>query len=111
MPSIHRRMLLLSAAALSLPSHAADAFDFQGMEKRCGGKLGVSIVDTASGRHFGWRQDERFPFCSSFKAPLAAFVLWQADQVRCGSRIPWPMVKPTCCPMRLSRASMQAGVS
>jgi len=49
------------------------------LERRAGGRLGVAVRDTASGRGFGWRQDERFAHCSSFKLSLAAMVLAQID--------------------------------
>ncbi len=50
------------------------------IERQSGGKLGVFAVDTGSGRTLAWRADQRFPFCSSFKAPLAAFVLSKVDR-------------------------------
>jgi beta-lactamase class A len=50
------------------------------IERQSGGKLGVFAIDTATGRTLAWRADQRFPFCSSFKAPLAAFVLSKVDR-------------------------------
>jgi beta-lactamase class A len=38
------------------------------------------VIDTASGRRFGHRQDERFPMCSTFKVLLAAAVLARVDR-------------------------------
>ena len=49
------------------------------LERQAGGRLGVMVRDTASGRGFGWRQDERFAHCSTFKLSLAAMVLAQID--------------------------------
>jgi beta-lactamase class A len=49
---------------------------------KSGGKLGVCIFDTHSGLHVGHRIDERFGLCSSFKLPLAAVVLNEADHDR-----------------------------
>lgn len=52
------------------------------VEKKVGGRLGVCILDTASGRHVGQHLDERFAMCSTFKLPLAAMVLREADAGR-----------------------------
>ncbi|BAI73789.1 beta-lactamase (plasmid) [Azospirillum sp. B510] len=50
------------------------------LEERSGGRLGVAVLDTATGRLRGWRGDERFPMCSTFKFLLAAAVLKSVDQ-------------------------------
>ncbi|WP_186248848.1 MULTISPECIES: class A beta-lactamase, partial [unclassified Burkholderia] len=42
------------------------------------GRLGVCAIDTASGRRAEHRVNERFPFCSTFKAMLSAAVLAQS---------------------------------
>jgi beta-lactamase class A len=82
----NRRRLLAAAPALAVVGRAAAAApdiappNFAAIERASGGKLGVFVIDTGSGRTFGWRADERFPFCSSFKALLAAFVLSKVDQ-------------------------------
>ena len=74
--------MLVAAPLLAAPAftRAASAPDFAAIERACGGKLGVLVIDTGSGATLGWRADSRFPFCSSFKAPLAAFVLWKVDR-------------------------------
>ncbi|MDH5824596.1 class A beta-lactamase [Luteimonas sp. RD2P54] len=56
----------------------AQALD--GLERDSGGRLGVAILDSGSGRRFGRRADERFPMCSTFKLLLAAAVLRRVDQ-------------------------------
>lgn len=43
-----------------------------------GGRLGVAVLDTATGHVDGHRVDERFAMCSTFKLPLAALVLEDA---------------------------------
>lgn len=53
---------------------------FVEIEVRCGGRLGVGILDTQSGRTAGYRGDERFPMCSTHKALSAAAVLAQVDR-------------------------------
>ena len=52
------------------------------LERQAGGRLGVMVRDTATGRGFGWRQDERFAQCSTFKLSLAALVLAEIDAGR-----------------------------
>lgn len=50
------------------------------LERRNGGRLGVSALDTRNGRQVGHRADERFPLCSTFKFLAAAFVLARVDR-------------------------------
>lgn len=45
------------------------------LEARSGGRLGVQVRDSGSGLGFGWRADEAFALCSTFKLSLAALVL------------------------------------
>jgi beta-lactamase class A len=49
------------------------------LEKRSMGRLGVAVLDTASGETSGHRADERFAMCSTFKVLLAAAVLHRVD--------------------------------
>jgi len=49
------------------------------VETRCGGRLGVGIIDTGTGRAVGHRTDERFPMCSTHKAMSAAAILSRVD--------------------------------
>jgi beta-lactamase class A len=60
------------------------------LETRSGGRLGVAILDTATGREYGHRAVERFPLCSTFKFLAAAYVLARVDegQERLDRRIP-----------------------
>jgi beta-lactamase class A len=44
------------------------------------GRLGVAVLDTATGRMDGHRLDERFAMCSTFKWLAAAHVLHRVDQ-------------------------------
>lgn len=50
------------------------------IETTARGRLGVHIIDTATGREHGWRSDERFLMLSSFKLLASAFVLARADR-------------------------------
>lgn len=49
------------------------------IEHGSGGRLGVAIEDTGSGRRFGHRADERFAMCSTFKVLACAAVLARVD--------------------------------
>jgi beta-lactamase class A len=78
--SIARRALL-AAPLLSLPAFADDAVSaLRDLEKRKGGRLGVALLDTASGRSVSHRGDERFPMCSTFKFLAAALMLARVDR-------------------------------
>lgn len=63
------------------------------LERRAGGRLGVAILETASGRVAGHRLDERFGMCSTFKLALAAMVLREADQGRLNLTTEVPITK------------------
>lgn len=49
------------------------------LERESGGRLGVTLLDTRSGVRSGYRSDERFPICSTFKVLLTAAVLRRVD--------------------------------
>jgi beta-lactamase class A len=89
-----RRQFLASALAVAalapLSSRALACLRFtapeaallrvRDLEQRHGVRLGVSLLDLASGQRFAHRGDERFPMCSTFKLLLAAQVLARADR-------------------------------
>ena len=50
------------------------------LERRHGGRLGVAILDTGTGRRINHRGEERFAMCSTFKWLLAAQVLARVDR-------------------------------
>lgn len=83
-----RRRMLAAMAGLFVPAsfareRRADSADaLKALESRAGGRLGVCVLNTGTGRHVGHRMDERFPMCSTFKLPLAAVVLREADMGR-----------------------------
>lgn len=52
---------------------------FSQLEQTNGGRLGVAVLDTATGDRSGYRADERFPMCSTFKFLLASAVLQHVD--------------------------------
>ncbi|CEH74732.1 Beta-lactamase L2 [Xanthomonas citri pv. citri] len=50
------------------------------IEHGTGGRLGICLLDSATGKRLGQREHERSPMCSTFKFVLAAAVLQQVDQ-------------------------------
>lgn len=52
----------------------------QNLEKKAHGRLGMHLVDTATGREYGYRSDERFMMLSSFKLLASALVLARVDR-------------------------------
>ena len=85
-----RRGILLGAAGFALLRSAARAqgpFDalpgeFARIERESGGRLGVAVLDTGSGRRAAHRAGERFPMCSTFKFLAAAALLARVDRGR-----------------------------
>jgi beta-lactamase class A len=49
------------------------------LERSNGGRLGVAVLDTATGERAAYRADERFPMCSTFKFLLVAALLKRVD--------------------------------
>jgi beta-lactamase class A len=67
------------SAAAAAEGLAALGEGFARIETDSGGRLGVAVLDTASGATAGHRADERFPMCSTFKALAAAAILAKVD--------------------------------
>ena len=92
-----RQLLAAFTPALTPLLHAQGHNDpralaaLQALESRAGGRLGVCLLDTASGRLMGNRLDEHFAMCSTFKLPLAAAVLRMAERgkLRLDEAIPY----------------------
>ncbi|MFL6626252.1 MAG: class A beta-lactamase [Burkholderiaceae bacterium] len=57
----------------------AQAERWRAIEAGVGGRLGVAVLDAATGELAGQRLDERFPMCSTFKTLAAALVLARVD--------------------------------
>lgn len=78
-----RRVLvsLVLATACAAPASAASAQRaLKAIHKRIGGRLGVHILDSQSGKRIAYADDQRFAMASTFKLPLAAALLWQVDR-------------------------------
>ncbi|AZO80237.1 class A beta-lactamase [Bosea sp. Tri-49] len=50
------------------------------LDRKHGGRLGVAILDSGTGRVIAHRGEERFAMCSTFKFVAAAFVLARVDR-------------------------------
>lgn len=57
------------------PAVAMESIDLSALERRERGRLGFVALDTATGRSVGWRGNERFVYCSTFKMYLSAATL------------------------------------
>lgn len=82
-----RRAALLGATLavpiLGLPfvlRRAAASERLVELERKYGGRLGIAVLDTGSGRRLAHRADERFPMCSTFKFLAVACVLSRVDR-------------------------------
>jgi len=72
--------LALTAALAPAAEAARGASALKAIQKRSGGRLGVHILDTQSGRRITLDDKSRYAMASTFKLPLAASLLWQADK-------------------------------
>jgi beta-lactamase class A len=64
------------------PGEARSAYAarrFADIERNAGCRLGVAVLDTHTGARYGYRQDERFPMCSTFKTLASGLVLARVD--------------------------------
>lgn len=77
----------LIAAAVSVQPRAMRAStadqrfteEIKRLESESGGRLGVCVLETATGARHVHRGDERFPMCSTFKALAVAAILARVD--------------------------------
>jgi beta-lactamase class A len=74
------RAIQLSASGGAIGSDLASAL--AQIEARSGGRLGVAVYDTETGRQVGHRAQERFPMCSTFKVIACGAVLARVDANR-----------------------------
>jgi beta-lactamase class A len=80
--SAQRRGLILAAmatplagCALAAPRDESFARAMARLETGSGGRLGVAAVDTGSKIQLGYRGNERFPMCSTFKVLASSSIL------------------------------------
>ncbi|HMD34269.1 MAG TPA: class A beta-lactamase [Vicinamibacterales bacterium] len=75
-----REWLAGVTAAFFVSRSVTDASaEIAAIERRLGGRLGVAVLDTASGRRIEHRANERFAMCSTFKFLASAAMLARID--------------------------------
>lgn len=67
------------AAAVGGFARADSRFDIEALEAAAGGRIGAAVCDADGTVLAGYRRDERFGMCSTFKLPLAALILRAID--------------------------------
>lgn len=81
---IDRRTLITALPAFAIATGAAPVLPglhdaVRAAEAATGGRVGLAVHDTATGRRFSHRGGERFAMASTFKALLAAAILHRID--------------------------------
>lgn len=81
---LNRRQIVVASALLPFAGAAFAGDNPEGLiaaiEKRAGGRLGVSALDTKTGKRIAWRGAERFPMCSTFKVLAVGALLAKVDR-------------------------------
>ena len=84
------------------------------LENQAQGRFGLYVLDTVSGAEAGWRGDERFPMCSTFKTLLAARMLYlaQRDEIRLWRKLYYsPSEVVAWSPISEKRAGANGGMT
>jgi beta-lactamase class A len=76
---LSRRTIVLGSLALPAICRAEDN-PIAALERKVGGRLGVSILNTGTGARLDHRQDERFAMCSTFKLLAVSLLLTRVDK-------------------------------
>ena len=108
---ISRRHLLALCVAAGVASGARAASaerSLKDIQKRIGGRLGVHVLDSQSGKRFGIDENGRYAMASTFKLPLAAALLWQVDHAAFGPTARCRSRSRTCCPLTGGRGQARA---
>jgi beta-lactamase class A len=98
---ISRRDLLVTAlvALLAQTATAASAQrTLKAIHKRIGGRLGVHVLDSQSGKRIGYDDQSRYAMASTFKVMLAAALLWQVDRGAFPLSRPLPIARKDVLP-------------
>lgn len=108
----------LSGCAFISKQQAAAARTLSGelaaLEIQAQGRFGLYVLDTVSGAEAGWRGDERFPMCSTFKTLLAARMLYlaQRDEIRLWRKLYYsPSEVVAWSPISEKRAGANGGMT
>ncbi len=77
----NRRQFTAAAALLAAaPAFAQKKSAMDRIREEVGGRVGLAVYDSGTGRRFFDDAEGRFALCSTFKVPLAAAVLARADR-------------------------------
>jgi beta-lactamase class A len=93
---ITRRNLLGLALGVALAgeaSAASAASQIRKIQKRVGGRLGVHVLDSQSGKRIALDDGSRYAMASTFKVPMVAALLWQVDHGAFPLLQPMPIAK------------------
>lgn len=78
---LNRRHLIVAGAALTaFPAFAQKLGPVDRVRAETGGRLGLAVYDTGTGRRFFDGAEARFALCSTVKLPLVAAVLARVDR-------------------------------
>jgi beta-lactamase class A len=88
LPFTRRKFLLTTATLLPVsyllakpsPQTPSPTGQFTAIENRLGGRLGVGVLNTQTGKTIAHRATERFPMCSTFKFLLVSDLLSRVDR-------------------------------
>lgn len=72
-------LLPLTAIAENKNIHSDFTAKIKALEQKNGGRLGVAALNTGNGERLGYKADQAFAMCSTFKLLLAADVLARVD--------------------------------
>ena len=77
----NRRQIIAGAAMLAaFPAFAQKKGTLARLREESGGRIGLAVYDSGTGRRYFDDAEARFAMCSTFKVPLAAAVLARADR-------------------------------
>lgn len=71
---------LAVAGAVVFPAEDKLKLAVMAAEKASGGRLGVTVLDSATAARFSYRGADRFPLCSTFKLLLVTAILCRVDR-------------------------------
>lgn len=78
---VFKKLIFLLSLLMPIQLFASDfAGDIKNLENKEGGRIGIAVLNTSTGENFGYRQDERFAMCSTFKMLLVGAVLARVDK-------------------------------
>lgn len=88
LPFTRRKFLLTTSTVLpvsyllgkAFPQTATPSGRLAAIETRLGGRLGVAVLDTQTGKTIAHLATERFPMCSTFKFLLVSDILSRVDR-------------------------------